>query len=65
LEFTYKIDGEGFYPSRTSYRISKTDFKKAYEMVPIDGPGVISEIVRGPTYIWGVLHHQRISLGGW
>jgi len=65
LEFTYRIDGEGFYPSRTRYRIPKTDFRKAYEMAPIDGPGVINEIVRGPAYIWAVLHDQRISLGEW
>ena len=65
LEFTYRIDGEGFYPSRTSYRISKTDFRRAYEIIPIDGPGVINDIVRGPAYVWAVLHDQRISLGEW
>ncbi len=65
LEFTYRIDGEGFYPSRTNYRISKTDFRRAYEIVPIDGPGVINDIVRGPAYVWAVLHDQRISLGEW
>lgn len=65
LEFTYRIDGEGFYPSRTSYRISKTDFRRAYEIVPIGGPGVINDIVRGPAYVWAVLHDQRISLGEW
>ena len=65
LEFTYRIDGEGFYPSRTSYRTSKTDFRRAYEIVPIDGPGVINDIVRGPAYVWAVLHDQRISLGEW
>jgi len=51
LEFTYRIDGEGFYPSRTNYRISKTDFRRAYEIVPIDGPGVINDIVEDqPTF---------------
>ena len=42
--FTYEIEGAGFYPSRTHYRISKSDFRKAYQMVPIDGPGVINRI---------------------
>jgi len=63
--FTYEIEGAGFYPSRTHYRISKSDFRKAYQMVPIDGPGVINRIVRGPAYVWAVLHDQRISLGEW
>jgi len=64
-EFTYRIDGEGFYPSRTNYRISKSDFRKVYEIVPIPGPGVINGMVRGPSYVWAVLHDQRISLGEW
>ena len=65
LELTYEVDGDGFYPSRTYYRISKTDFRKAYQMVPIDGPGKINEMVGGPAYIWAVLHDQRISRGEW
>lgn len=63
LEFTFKIQGEGFYPSRTKYRISRSDFKKAYQFYPIEGPGDINQIVRGPTYIWSVLHDKRISSG--
>jgi len=65
LEFTYNVDGNGFYPSRTAYRISKDDFRTAYQMVPLKGPGEINAIVRGPAYVWAVLHDQRISLGEW
>lgn len=65
LPFTYEIRGDGFYPSRTNYRISKADFREAYQWVPIEGPGVINEIVRGPAYVWGVLHDSRISLDEW
>ncbi len=65
LEFTYKIEGDRFYPSRTDYAISKTDFRTAYELVPIDGPGVINDKVRGPAYVWAVLHDQMISNGEW
>jgi len=59
-EFTYIVKGNGFYPSRTSYRISKKDFKTAYGMMPIKGPGPISNIVRGPSYVWAVLNNPRI-----
>jgi len=62
LPFTYKILGDALYPSRTNYRISKADFRKAYRMVPIKGPGVINQIVRGPSYIWAVLHDPRIII---
>jgi len=65
LEFTYKVMGKGFYPSRTNYRLSKSNFEKAYQMVPITGPGKINWIVRGPAYIWAVLHDTRVSLGEW
>jgi hypothetical protein len=40
-------------------------FRKAYEMVPIKGHGGINEIVRGPAYVWAVLHDARISSGEW
>jgi len=49
LPFTYGIKRNGFYPSRTNYRIPKTDFEEAYQLVPVEGPGVINEIVRGPS----------------
>lgn len=65
LEFKYEIDGDIFLPSRTNYQISKNDFMKAYQLVPIDGPGVINDIVRGPSYIWAVLHDKKISIGAW
>ena len=60
LPFTYEIDGIALYPDRTKYRISKKDFEKAYSMVPLDGPGEIIHIVRGPSYVWGILHDKRI-----
>lgn len=65
LEFSYEICGNTFSPSRTKYRIAKSDFEKAYQLVPIDGPGAIRNIVRGSAFIWAVLHDQRISGGEW
>ena len=65
LPFTYKIVGEMFIPSRTDYRISKEDIKKAHQMLPLSGPGEISQIVRGPSYLWAVLYDEKISKGEW
>ncbi len=65
LQFTYRVSGEGFFPSRTRYRISRGDFEKAYDLVPLEGPGEISARVRGPSYVWAVLHDRRISAGQW
>jgi hypothetical protein len=65
LPFTYKVAGDAFFPSRTNYRISRADFEAAYLEVPFDGPGVINATVRGPAYVWAVLHDARIRLGDW
>jgi len=59
-EFTYKILGNGLITTRTEYKLSKGDFEKAYNMMPIDGPGVISNLVRGSAYIWSILNDNRI-----
>jgi hypothetical protein len=65
LEFTYRIDDLAFYPSRTKYRIPISELKKAYNLVPFDGPGKVNSLVRGPAYLWAVLHDSRIRRGEW
>lgn len=65
LPLTYEVVEDSLYPSRTKYRISKADFQAAYQMVPIEGPGAINDIVRGPAYVWAILHDPRISSGQW
>ena len=60
LKFSYKMSGNGFSPSRTKYRISKTDVHKAFSLLPLQGPGEINNIVRGPSYVWAILHDKRI-----
>ncbi len=65
LVFTYEVEGEFFYPSRTDYQISKTNFETAFKMVPLEGPGPLSNLVRGSSYVWAVLHDERISQGQW
>ena len=65
LPFTYEITGEVFISSRTKYSISRSDFDRAYKHVPIEGPGEISNLVRGSAYIWAVLHDRRIRQGNW
>jgi hypothetical protein len=65
LPFTYQVSGDVLAPSRTDYRISRSDFEVAYDLVPIAGPGQINELVRGPAYVWAILHDHRISRGAW
>lgn len=61
----YKVKRNSFSHNRTNREISKNEFKKAYQMVPIEKPGVIRNKVQGYAYVWAVLHDQMISLGNW
>ena len=63
--FTYVVQGEVVQTDRTDYLLPLSDFRKALELVPIDGPGVINQVVRGPSYVWAILHDPRISEGDW
>jgi len=65
LEFSYIVLGSYLKTTRTVYNLSKRDFSRASSMVPIPNPGAINNIVRGPAYIWAILHDQRISQGEW
>jgi hypothetical protein len=65
LPFTYEIAGEVLHPSRTRYNIAKSQIEKAFELVPFDGPGTINAIVRGPSYVWAILHDERIRGTSW
>ena len=45
--------------------LTKSDFNKAYQLVPFNGPGVIQNACRGPSYIWAILHDARIRQSDW
>src|SRR5690606_15266587 len=60
-EFTYRCDGRACYPSRTNYVLSREDFRTVYDRMPVPGPAVIEDLVRGPAYIWAILHDPRIT----
>ncbi len=63
--FTFEISGNTFRPSRTKYNIVKADFHRTLDLVPIEGPGMISNLVRGSAYIWAVLHDRRVRRQDW
>jgi hypothetical protein len=65
LAFTYQLKGDLFHPSRTDYQIMKSDFLKAYRIVPIRGPAKIKDVVRGASYVWAVLHDPRVACREW
>ena len=63
--FTYRVEKNNVIPDRTEFPLHKSNFEKAYAIVPIDGPGEISNVVMGSAYVWAILHDSRISKGNW
>ena len=59
LNFDYRVSGNVVTSSRAKQMISKSDFERAYSLVPLDGPGQINKEVRGPAYVWAILHDRR------
>lgn len=58
--FTYIVSGHTLRVSRTSYGLSISEFAKVLGRVPFKGPGTVSNDVRGPSYIWSILHDSRV-----
>lgn len=60
IPFKYVVKGDVIIPNRTNYQLSKNNFKNAYDLLPLDRPGKINNIVRGPSYVWAILNDKRI-----
>lgn len=64
-QFSYTVAGNVLRPSRTEYNLPRSEFEKALPLVPIEKPGEINDLVRGPAYIWAILHDSRIRMKDW
>ena len=65
LPFTYEVRGNSLYTSRTRFNIARSEFKRAIELGPLDGPRPIHKLVRGPSYVWAILHDPRVKHVAW
>lgn len=65
LEFTYEVEGNALRTNRTDYLLTLGNVETAFNRVPIGGPGEINQLVRGPAYVWAILHDQRIRGNDW
>jgi hypothetical protein len=61
LPFTYSIIGNALKPSRAKQIISKNEIKKAYDQLQLEKPSDIIDTVRGPSYVFALLHDKRIK----
>lgn len=65
LPFTYVVQRDTLITDRTEYPLTKANFERALKIVPFAGPGRINEDVRGPAYVWAILHDSRIRGKDW
>ncbi len=63
--FTYRIEDDALLPSRSDIRIPRSDFALAFSMVPIPTSAKLNRLVDAPSYIWAILHDERIRCGAW
>ena len=65
LPLTYSVDGNLLTTDRSEYPLGIGDFEKVLETVPLDTLTGITHLVRGPSYIWAILHDPRIRKSDW
>jgi hypothetical protein len=63
-EFTYSIRSGCLVPDRTNRQIPRSNFEKAFELVPLDGTTSLQSL-QGPSYIYAVLMDERIRATDW
>lgn len=68
LEFTYQVPGQYLTVNRDGREInrslSRTNFAKALNAVPVARPSDISER-QGSAYTWAILMDPRVRLNDW
>ncbi|QBI54155.1 hypothetical protein [Streptomonospora litoralis] len=58
--FTYTAHDGYVHLDNTDRSISRTDFSRAYALMPLRGPGRLTRLVQGPSYVFGILTDDRI-----
>lgn len=60
LSFTYTIDNNILTPSRTDFKLTKENFRRAYLDLPVKNVSEFSDNVMGASYVWGIFNDERI-----
>lgn len=59
-QFTYTVTGNAVAPSTTNRMLTRTQFQKAYERSPLQGPGQLQDL-QGPSYLFAILTDPRVA----
>jgi len=61
VEFRYQVEGSTVIPDHTGYPLHVSQFRHAFDRMPLSGPGEINSLVRGPAYVYAILVDPRIA----
>jgi hypothetical protein len=59
--FSYHVEGSTVIPDHTGYPLHASQFRLAFDRMPLSGPGEINRLVRGPAYVYAILVDPRIG----
>lgn len=63
-EFTYEVKGNSLVPDRTNRVLSRSDFERALEFVPLKSTVPVQHL-QGPSYLYAILMDSRIRQSDW
>lgn len=63
--FTYAVSEDVLRTDRTDFNLPISQFEKALGLLPASGPGEWSKALRGPSYIYAILHDARVRKTDW
>jgi hypothetical protein len=67
LPFTYRMENDCLLPIRNGVPIrqslTRQNFENAFGLLPFNSPGAINNTIRGPAYVYALLHDPRIMAG--
>ena len=63
-QFKYAVQNGCVKPDRVNQIISRNQFERAFQFVPLDDTKPIQKL-RGPSYIYAILMDKRIRKNDW
>jgi hypothetical protein len=63
--FIYRVDGTTLLIENIGYGIARSNFERALQMPSSVGPAELAASIRGPAYVWAILHDARIRDPDW
>lgn len=63
LKFSYEMKGQTLRPDRTRYNLSRSEFEKAWGLLPSASRSQLNRTVRGPSYAIAILSDPRVLPG--